>query len=238
MEKIIIYVTKGICRYSARNMKTMLEKIFYTKAILTDDLSKLNNSNILCVPGGIGSKFLDKIKKKNLEINNFIDEGGTYLGICCGAYIASKNIVFEYKNTPGLNLLDIDSIGPIYKDPMESQFDINNINNVKIVDIKDVYNNKNYNAYLHGGGYFDISRMYEINNKFDRYNYKINKNNLDKKHIIIEAEYQNKTPSIISFKKGKGNVILSHVHPEHEYSNLDNTFQRIFKSYNIDHLIN
>jgi glutamine amidotransferase-like uncharacterized protein len=231
MKKILIYLTDGICKYSANNTKRILQYHFKKDVVLDSNLNNLKEFNILCVPGGIGSNIIKKIKKNDNQIINFIEEGGTYLGICCGAYLASNIIKFENKSVSGLNLINVDSIGPVYKKNYNEIFNINNIDNIINVPITDIYNKQLYYSYLHGGGYFNINKMNIIKNTSDRYYYKNNPNISNT--MLIEAEYNDKKPCIISYKRKNGVVILSHVHPEHQSSNLFYTFNRIFQSYNL-----
>ena len=234
MNKILIYYTNGICKYSAERSKIFLNKFFKNNIILTENLDNLNlnNYSMICIPGGIGSKVLDKLKLNHHKINTFINDGGTYFGICCGAYLACDNIHFDNFSKIGLNLVNVDSIGPVYLDPSQNNFDINNPINIKVEPIFDILNKTNNNGYLHGGGYFNLNQNFIINDFNQRYNYKkslIQNNN----KIILEAEYKDTKPAIISKKLGKGCIILSHIHPEHEYSNLNVTFKRIFDSYKL-----
>ena len=230
MNKILIYYSNGICKYSAEKSKTFLKKFFNSDIILSDNLNNLKQYSMICIPGGIGSKVINELK--NSQIKNFVKNGGNYLGICCGAYLACNRIIFENNIKMGLNLVNLDSIGPIYQDPNQKKFDINNPNNIQIQLIHDTFLKKNYFGYLHGGGYFDVLPDELLTSNLERYQYKKSSYQSNRK-IILEAEYYDKKAAIISKKLEKGNIILSHVHPEHYDSNLDNTFKRIFSSYGI-----
>ena len=232
MNKILIYYTNGICKYSADKSKIFLKQFFRSNITLSDNLDNLSKYSMICIPGGTGSKIISKLKLKNNKINDFINNGGTYFGICCGAYLACHNIYFENFTKTGLDLVNTDSIGPVFLDPSQKHFDINNPINIKIEPIYDISSKKLSNGYLHGGGYFNLNQNFIINDFNQRYNYKTNKFQINDK-IILEAQYSNCQPAIISKKKGNGQIILSHIHPEHEYSNLNNTFKRIFESYNL-----
>jgi glutamine amidotransferase-like uncharacterized protein len=65
-------------------------KIF-TKHELEDDF--FNGVDMICFPGGIGdADSFDSLTKSNMkQINEFMDRGGKYLGICMGAYWAGKH---------------------------------------------------------------------------------------------------------------------------------------------------
>jgi len=233
MNKTLIYYTNGICKYSAEKSKIFIKKFFKTNVTLSDNIENLNDYSMICIPGGIGSKVIDKLKFNSCKINNFINDGGTYFGICCGAYLACQNIHFDDFTKKGLSLVNTDSIGPVYLDSSQERFDINNPVNIKIEPIFDIPNQTINNGYLHGGGYFNLNHNFITDDFNQRFNYKNNAIQINNK-IILEAQYQDLKPAIISKKLGKGNIILSHIHPEHEYSNLNLTFKRIFESYNIN----
>lgn len=233
MNKILIYYTNGICKYSTKQSKIFLEKKFKSPVFISNNLDYLDQYSMICIPGGIGSKFINKLKLRRDDIHNFILNGGTYFGICCGAYLACNNIHFDDFSKKGLNLINVDSYGPLFQDPLESKFNINNPKNIKIKSIYDISIKKNYDGYLHGGGYFNLNQENLINDFNQRYIYKtIKKYNNNK--IILESIYDNGSPAIISKRIGNGYLILSHIHPEHEYSNLNDTFKRIFNSYQIN----
>ena len=233
MNKILIYYTNGICKYSADKSKFFLKKFFRSNVTLSDNLENLSDYSMFCIPGGIGSKVINKLKMNNSKIHDYITNGGTYFGICCGAYLASTNIHFDDFSKKGLNLVNTDSTGPVYLDPSQKHFDINNPINIKIEPIYDLLDKTNNNAYLHGGGYFNLNQNFIINDFNQRYIYKKSLMQHNNK-IILEAQYKDSKPAIISKKQGTGHIILSHVHPEHESSNLNSTFKRIFESYNIN----
>ena len=233
MNKILIYYTNGVCKYSADKTKIFLRQFFNSNVTLSDNLDNLLDYKMMCIPGGTGSKIINKLKLENNKINDFINQGGTYLGICCGAYLACHKIYFDDFTKKGLDLVNTDSIGPVFLDSSQKHFDINNPINIKVESIYDISTKKFNNGYLHGGGYFNLNQNFIINDFNQRYNYKTNKVQINDK-IILEAQYQDSKAAIISKKLGKGQIILSHLHPEHEYSNLNNTFKRIFESYNVN----
>ena len=138
MNKILIYYTNGICKYSANKSKIFLKHFFRSDIKLSDNLNNLSKYSMICIPGGTGSKVIDKLKLKNNKINAFINNGGTYFGICCGAYLACQNIYFDDFTKKGLNLVNTDSIGPVYLNPSQKKFEINNPINVKVESVYDI----------------------------------------------------------------------------------------------------
>lgn len=62
---------------------------------------------------------LDEIDESKDELKKFIENGGKYLGICGGAYIASKGSKWSDGYETGMGLVDIESFAydSIYTDP-------------------------------------------------------------------------------------------------------------------------
>lgn len=51
----------------------------------------LNNFSVLIIPGGYTLKLLENLNDRSIQsIHRFIENGGGYLGICMGAYVASE----------------------------------------------------------------------------------------------------------------------------------------------------
>lgn len=226
--KIVVYSGRGICQVSALFANKWLSNLFGIHVVNSPNIKK---SDILCIPGGSGG---DVMKGINTDISEFVHNGGTYLGICCGAYIACDNINFEEKGIKrGLGLVRLTSTGPMYKYD-NTPFDFNDERNTKITSISDVFTAQEFNAYYHGGGTFDCDGgIHPCNGAFaDVTQYKMLRT-YDKTAFVIEALYENKCPAVISCRLGNGLVILSGVHPEHEDSNVDPLFRRIFASYAI-----
>jgi glutamine amidotransferase-like uncharacterized protein len=102
MKKVYLYIGTGA--YQAKDIENLfaVKDVAYFR-ICEHDLSKPNKQDIFIVPGGAVSQYLGVFGKKGVEaIKSFVKNGGTYVGICAGAYIAGKS----YQNKPGLNFFD------------------------------------------------------------------------------------------------------------------------------------
>ena len=55
---------------------------------------------IFVMPGGVALHYAQKLNGAgNQMIKTFVNQGGTYLGICAGAYYASKEVEFDYESS-------------------------------------------------------------------------------------------------------------------------------------------
>ena len=69
---------------------------------------RLDECDVLIVPGGWPQKYSKNLGNKGFEkIRNFVKKGGKYIGICAGAYLASKRFSLDEKSFPGLGIADI-----------------------------------------------------------------------------------------------------------------------------------
>jgi glutamine amidotransferase-like uncharacterized protein len=143
----------------------------------------------------------EKVKDSVPNIRRFVEEGGTFVGICAGAYLASNVVNWEgirYDRDVGyiLSLFEGEAVGPI-KEIMNYDLD-KYINPYKItnIDILEEHPIKNYSIVYWGGSYFNIPDD-------------------SKQDVKVIAEYPIiKKPAIIRFKYGQGKVLLMGPHPE------------------------
>lgn len=102
MKQINVYTGTGA--YQARDIENFLGVFDYDfKRIHEGQLTELNSNDVLIVPGGLIADYLPTWGKSGIElIRKFISDGGVYIGICAGAYIAGK----QFKGETGLNFFD------------------------------------------------------------------------------------------------------------------------------------
>ncbi len=48
--------------------------------------------------------------KNRRRIYDFLEEGGRYLGICAGAYLAPETVVLRKGRLPGLGIIDVENV--------------------------------------------------------------------------------------------------------------------------------
>ena len=70
----------------------------------------LNKCSLLIVPGGYTARCIDGLGAEGLErIREFVADGGGYIGICAGAYIAARRV--EVPGHPrGLGIIEIENV--------------------------------------------------------------------------------------------------------------------------------
>lgn len=207
MKQIVIYVDKGVdgnaLRQTVKSLQRELEMGSYSlkrmdaKALQEEDWQK--NTALLVVPGGRDIYYEDALAGKGTEkIGEFVSNGGSYLGICAGAYFASGAIEFEkggplqvcadrcLKFYPGL------AVGPAYGPNRYSYQDDRGVEIATLL-IKD----EEYCTYYNGGCLFKSPEKYPSVEVLAHY-----------------ADIEGNPAAIISCKVGKGKAILSGVHLE------------------------
>ncbi len=82
------------------------------KEIDEDDIKegKLNDCSVLIIPGGYTEEYVNTLSEKGFDaIREFVFNGGGYIGICAGAYLAAEKV--EVPGKPqGLGIIDIQNI--------------------------------------------------------------------------------------------------------------------------------
>lgn len=99
MKNIFLYVGKGA--YQAKDIENFLAVFEYNYNRISElELEQLTPSDILIVPGGQIKAYLPAMGERGVEaIQKFVQNGGIYIGICAGVYIAGNS----YDGIPGLN---------------------------------------------------------------------------------------------------------------------------------------
>ncbi len=107
MKKILVYQDRGVGRFSYKSAVSSLGKSLVCQDFKIEkvDAKTLLNTNwqtdcsLLVIPGGRDIPYHRALNGKGTDlIRSYIEEGGSYLGICAGAYFGSKDVVFEEGN--------------------------------------------------------------------------------------------------------------------------------------------
>jgi biotin--protein ligase len=200
--KIHVYADEGVSSFSLQETLSTFRKVSphvhpigYQKLIESDWEKE---TDLLIIPGGRDIPYDRRLKGKGTaKIRAFVESGGSFLGICAGAYFASNEVIFE-KDTPlevhesrDLKFFPGSAIGTLYL-PRRFAYDSEKGSHASEITLGD----ESCHLYYNGGCTFYQAEKFSS--------------------VTILARYQDagNQPAIIHCKVGKGSVILSGVHFE------------------------
>jgi predicted deacylase len=213
--KIAVYDAGGVGGSGPRN----LDKVFADKKVILRRVGAvdikagiLNQFDLVIFPGGSGSKQAAALEVEGREVvKKFIDQGGGFVGICAGAYLAASN----YKWSLGISnhktfceSIDLPEIGrksmwyrgasaPVKMELTEEGRKI--LGNVKgVFDVR--YHNGPIMSAMGKGGVGPFRSLATFRSEVSRYKPQ-------------EGTMVN-TPAIIVGEFGKGRVLCISPHPE------------------------
>jgi biotin--protein ligase len=160
---------------------------------------ELENYDLVVIPGGYAPDFINDIGARGLDqIRNFTSNGGSFIGICAGAYFAADYIIWQGLPTEyRLDLFDGAAVGAIDEIAPWPNYEMCTISvnqNSELIDLS--IEPANHTVMYFGGPYFLPN---------------------DPNEIEILATYDiNDEAAMIAFEYGQGRVFLSGPHPEWE----------------------
>lgn len=207
---VLVYAGRGtseLCvRETLASLRSSLGRSYEIKSI---DASTLNgapwetNCALLVMPGGRDTPYTQDITAMAINrIRKWIREaGGSYLGICAGAYFACEKIEFdrggplEIVGPRDLGVFPGTAIGPI-----GAPFVYDSHQGATAERIIRSDNGEAFRVYSNGGCHFEAGP--------------------EAKPDILAA-YGDGRPALVSVQVGKGRVVLIGNHPEFQASSLD-----------------
>tara|TARA_R110002126_G_scaffold17798_2_gene68889 strand:- start:63818 stop:64645 length:828 start_codon:yes stop_codon:yes gene_type:complete len=208
---IYIYQDAGVSPHALsqamHTFQTVLPPSYAVKTIDAQGVIKNDWSRdaaLFVMPGGADTPYTQKLNGAgNQQIKNYVRHGGSYLGLCAGAYYAASSIEFD-KNGPlevlgtrELAFFDGKAIGPVL-----STYDYTTESSARAAQINLTLSNpKTTTVYYNGGGYFEHADTF--------------------KNTSVLGYYANQKPAIILINYGQGHVALSGVHIEYDAALLD-----------------
>lgn len=157
------------------------------------------------MPGGADLPYCEKLNNKgNEKIISYVRNGGSYLGICAGAYYGSHTIEFA-EGTP-MEIIGERELGffpGLAIGPVLATYDYQSNSGVRAAIISQD-NLPNINVYYNGGGYFSHPEQFD--------------------NVRIVSSYASEIApraAVIMSNIGKGRAILSGVHFEYDPKLLD-----------------
>ncbi|MGQ9459769.1 MAG: PKD domain-containing protein [Candidatus Bathyarchaeaceae archaeon] len=155
----------------------------------------LVNFDLLCMPGGWAGDIFEGLGITGiLKIQDFVREGGAYMGICAGAYLACDRTIWreELIDFP-LDLFPGEAVGPV-----------EGVSSGSMVKIKMV--NRTHPITAHEPEYEWI--LYALGPEFHAYEWA---------DVTVLGRYDaNDEPAIVACEYGSGRVFLTGPHPEIE----------------------
>jgi glutamine amidotransferase-like uncharacterized protein len=149
---------------------------------------KLDDCDVLIIPGGWPQKYSNNLGKSGFQkIRKFVKNGGKYIGICAGAYLASKKFELDDKESfKGLGISDV-------KVKMEvKKFLPGKLREIEFVS----------DSALTKGFAKQLKMWYE------------NGPMMSARKEEVKAQFDKSSAAIVQSKYGKGSVILFSPHPE------------------------
>jgi len=200
--KVLIYADEGVSSFSLQEtLKTFRMRYANVETIDHEGLRSSEwekETSILIIPGGRDIPYDQKLKGKGTaKIRKFVEEGGSFLGICAGAYFASAEVIFE-KGTSlevhekrELSFFPGAAVGTLYP---HSPFVYESEKGSHPSSV--TFKGETLNLYYNGGCTFKDTEKYL--------------------GITVLARFHDASdqPAIIHCKIGKGSAILSGVHFE------------------------
>ncbi|WP_213357606.1 BPL-N domain-containing protein [Chlamydiifrater phoenicopteri] len=222
MKNILVYSGEGVSAYFLRHVvryiKCCLPASFRGIPIIRVDEAYLNThpfwekeTILLVVPGGADRPYHKGLSGRGTSrIAHFVREGGSFLGICAGAYFASARVYFE-ETDPEKNIIEEErdlkffpgtAVGPIYG----GGFSYRNFQGVRPSPLEvcsplvdgGIFK-ATFSSLYHGGCYFAGAEMFP--------------------GILVEGRYsdvEGRPAAIISSRIEEGLVVLSGVHLEYQ----------------------
>ncbi len=200
-KRLWIYVDEGVSAPSADGVFNFFQSYnqLTIGTIRSQDLKSIfldPERDMLCFPGGRDIPYQEKLQGEGVKrIRQFVLNGGTYIGICAGAYFACDRFEFE-KGTEleivaerDLKFYSKTGVGPILG---LGKFDYYSDSGVEYPLIKFEKSNFACPIYYNGGlGFIDLCKNSEV-----------------------IARYPNEIPAILKINNGLGTSFLSGVHFE------------------------
>jgi len=170
MEKCIrIYSDDGVSKFSLNCLLKSLESMSLKTQLISSkeviETSWEEKTSVFIMPGGRDFPYVKKLTGiGNQKIRSFVEDGGSYLGICAGAYYGSNAVEFEKGNdlevlgNRELKFTTSKAIGPAYKEP---KFCYNSHKGARAALVSyrsDRISDKSY-MYFNGGCYFEEASL-------------------------------------------------------------------------------
>ncbi|RNA11635.1 biotin-- ligase-like [Brachionus plicatilis] len=162
MKKFLVYSGYGTSEHCLKELVAFLEQkccpyeLVTAREIRSNWLDN-NPRAILCFGGGFDLGFLSSLDQEGCSnIKKFVKLGGTYLGICAGAYFACKQIEFDLDGPLEVKGQRLGFFDGTAKGPVNRKFAYNCEDHSMAARLRSSNGEQVY-GYLNGGPYFEPS---------------------------------------------------------------------------------
>lgn len=197
------YGTSGESLIQTTNfLRDFISQKYQIKSIngfdIRDNDEWMNDAKLLIIPGGLDKKYCERLNGiGNQKIKSYVENGGSYLGVCAGGYYGANNIEFdkgskyEIIEPRELKFFPGKAIGP-----MVIPYAPKSREDARAMPIFVPQMQKTIKLFVQGGGYFEDADQFS--------------------NVNVIAYYENDLPAMIHIKVGQGNVVLSGPHFEYD----------------------
>ncbi len=211
LQTIYIYKDEGVSELSANvckeailasNFKDYNVELIDAEQTIRGDWR--HNAVAFLIPGGTDIDYCRKLNGPgNTQIKQYVENGGTYIGFCAGAYYGSRVCAFTMNSeNPILDFRELGFFPGVAKGPVLAPYSPMSKAGVRIAKIKTTQDV--CNVYFNGGCYFEEATQYP--------------------NVHVLACYCNEgfeeLPAVIECTVGNGKALLSGVHFEVSAENL------------------
>lgn len=208
VQKIVIYQDDGVGEFGLLCLRRFFERhdVHLCDAADVIEDRVLENADLFVMPGGADLPYCAKLNGTgNKNIRAYVENGGTYIGFCAGAYYGCAALEFN-KGTPGeisgareLAFTDAVAYGSL---PDLAPFYDLTFKSAGVARIA-LPNNDMLDVFYHGGPAFRLG-------------------NDDAVTLACYTRLMGQPPAIIERKVGKGRAVLTGVHLEISANDLPN----------------
>ena len=214
---IYVYHDKGVGKECLKQTLNTLRNISTNRiqTVNADDVCQgtwMYNAVLFILPGGADVPYVQKLRGQGDDmIKKYVQNGGSFLGICAGSYYASSRVIFDPKGPlevigkRDLSFFKGHAVGPIF-----GPYDYKTMQGCRSAKITTIFPDIPETAvFYNGGGFFRDAKKFN--------------------HTKVIATYDNQLPAIIATNHGKGRIVLSAVHFEYDPFTLDEINPHIAK---------
>jgi len=226
MQQIIVYVDQGVdgaaLKHTVKSLQQEIDPARHTIRRMDSKTLKAGHweqeTALLIIPGGRDIYYHHSLEGPGTsKIRRFVENGGSYLGICAGAYFGSSLIEFEkggsYEVCAPRSLAFFPGIaeGPAYG---KNKYRIDGLQGIEAARVS--WDNGSFHVYYNGGCQFVGAAEFP-----------------DVSVLSSYLELENDPAAIISCKIGQGKAVLSGIHFEYSVPALPRNNPYIERVYNL-----